>query len=270
METYINLFISEYESEKTKATYKKIIENLLNYFNKELNQFEKIDLVEYKNTMKNLSVATQAQRIMCIKSYFKFLYNNDILNFNPAESLSAPHVEHKPKDFLTTDEAIRMMYFGNDREKAIIAVFLNTGIRVSELINIKLNDYLNHPNELWLITKRNKYRKVYLNDDTVEIINQYLKTRKEGCDNLFVSNWGTPLTDISLNGAWKKLANKARIDKHITNHSFRSTYVTNIAREYGLGMAQACVGHANISTTKIYVRGIEDDVKNVMMNMKVC
>lgn len=271
METYINLFINEYESERTRKTYRKIIENLLNYFDKkELNQIEKIDLVEYKNTMKNLAVATQAQRIMCIKSYFKFLFENDILNYNPAENLSAPHVEHKPKDFLTTDEAIHMMYFGNDREKAIIAVFLNTGIRVSELINIKLEDYLSHPNELWLLTKRNKYRKVYLNNDTVEIINQYLKSRKDGCDNLFVSNWGTPLTDISLNGAWKKLAKKARIDKHVTNHSFRSTYVTNIAKEYGIGMAQSCVGHVNISTTRLYIRGIEEDVKNVMMNMKVC
>ena len=159
MENYINLFISEYQSEGTRKIYEKIINNLLNSLNKDINEITKLDLVEYKSTLKNLAVATQAQRIMCIKSYFKFLFENEILDSNPASTLSAPHVEHKPKDYLTTDEAIAMMHYGNIRERAIIAVFLNTGIRVAELINIQLEDYLANPHELVLLTKRNKYRK---------------------------------------------------------------------------------------------------------------
>ena len=270
MDNFVNLFINEYNSNGTKEMYASILNKMFENIAKDVNEITKLDLIQYKNTLKNLAEATQAQRIMCIKSFFKFLFENEIIDSNPATTLSAPHVEHKPKDYLTVDEAIDMMREGNAREKAIIALLLNTGIRVAELINIKLDDYQRNPYELMLLTKGNKYRKIYLTEDTVTLINKYLKNRKEGCDNLFVSNRGTPLCDISLNKTWRKLAKKANIEKHVTNHSFRSTFVTTMAREHGIVLAQMAVGHANISTTRIYIRGMEDEVKDAMMNLKVC
>lgn len=270
METYLNLFLNEYESEGTKINYKGIINSMLNYIGKDICDIKKIDLIEYKNTFKNLATATQAQKINCIKSYFKFLYDNDILETNVAEKLSTPRVEHKPKDAISVDDAIAMMGYGTQRERAVIAVFLNTGIRVQELIDMKLNDFLKCPDEMILRTKRGKYRTIYLNDDTIVLIKEYLKVRKKGCDNLFVSNQGTPLSEDSLNRTWKKLALKAGIEKHVTNHSFRSTYITSIAREHGILMAQMAVNHANIATTRIYVRGMEDEIKNVIKGLKVC
>lgn len=270
MKTYLDLFLNEYESEGTRSNYRGTISTMLNTIGKDINDIKKIDLVEYKNTFKNLAVATQAQKIICIKSYFKFLYDNDIIDSNPAEKLSTPRIEHKPKDALSTEEAIALMDYGNKRERAIIATFLNTGVRVQELINMKLDDFLNDPTEMVLKVKRGKYRKVYFNDDTIALINEYLKVRKKGCDNLFVSNQGTPLSRDSLNHTWEKLANDAGIHKHITNHSFRSTYVTAIAKEHGIMIAQMAVGHANIATTKLYVRGIDDEVKAVVRGLKVC
>lgn len=270
MDNFISLFVNEYNSENTRTSYKTVLNKMFENVAKDVSEITKLDLVNYKNTLKNLAESTQAQRIMCIKSYFKFLFDNEIIKSNPASTLTAPHVEHKPKDCVTVDEAIAMMRVGNAREKAIIAVFLNTGIRVAELINITLEEYINNPRELTLLTKRNKYRKVYLNDDTVALIDEYIACRKDGCDNLFVSNQGTPLSEISLNRTWQKLAKKADIGKHVTNHSFRSTFVTTLAREHGIMIASQAVGHANISTTKIYIRGIEDDIKNAMLNLKVC
>lgn len=270
MKTYLDLFLNEYESAGTRRNYNGTISAMLNAINKDINNITKIDLVEYKNTFKNLAASTQAQKIICIKSYFKFLFDNDVIESNPAEKLSTPRVEHKPKDALTTDEAIMLMHYGNKRERAIIATFLNTGIRVQELIDIKFVDYIKEPSKMVLKTKRGKYRTVYLNDDTIKLINEYLKVRKEGCDNLFVSNQGTPLSEYSLNNTWKKLATKAGINKHITNHSFRSTFVTTIAREHGILMAQMAVNHANIATTRIYVRGMEDEVEAVVRGLKVC
>ena len=111
---------------------------------------------------------------------------------------------------------------------------------------------------------------IYLNDDTIELIFDYIKVRKNGCANLFVSNHGTPLSEENLNNSWRKLATKAGVKKHITNHSFRSTYITSIAREHGILMAQMAVNHANIATTRIYVRGMEDEVKNVIRGLRVC
>ena len=270
MKTYLDLFLNEYESAGTRINYRGTITAMLNYIGKDIHNITKLDLVEYKNTFKNLATATQAQKINCIKSYFKFLYDNDIIETNVAEKLTAPRVEHKPKDALSVDEAISLMDYGNKRERAIIAIFLNTGVRVQELIDMKLDDYLNNPTEMVLKTKRGKYRRIYFNEDTIILINEYLSVRKEGCDNLFVSNQGTPLSEKNLNNTWKKLANKAGVNKHITNHSFRSTFVTTIAREHGIVMAQMAVDHANIATTRIYVRGMEDEVKNVIRGLKVC
>ena len=270
MKTYLDLFLNEYESAGTRKVYSGIITAMFEYIDKDICDIKKIDLIEYKNTFKNLATATQAQKINCIKSYFKFLYDNDILESNIAEKLSTPRVEHKPKDALSVDEAISLMDYGNKRERAIIAVFLNTGVRVQELINMTLKDFLTNPSEMVIKTKRNKYRTIYLNDDTIELIFDYIKVRKNGCANLFVSNHGTPLSEENLNNSWRKLATKAGVKKHITNHSFRSTYITSIAREHGILMAQMAVNHANISTTRIYVRGMEDEVKNVIRGLRVC
>ena len=137
MNTYLDLFLNEYESAGTRKNYGSTITAMLNYIGKDIHNIEKIDLVEYKSTLKNLASATQAQKINCVKSYFRFLYDNDILDSNVAEKLSAPRVENKPKDALTVDEAISLMGYGNKRERAIIAVFLNTGVRVQELIDMK-------------------------------------------------------------------------------------------------------------------------------------
>lgn len=270
MKDYLDLFLNEYKSEGTKKEYGKTISKMLNSIGKDISNIKRIDLVEYKATFNDLSSATQAQRIVCIKSYFKFLYENEIIDKNPAETLSAPYIEHKPKDSLTTDEAISLMQFANKREKAILAVLLNTGIRVQELINMKLSDFENNPEEMIIKTKGNKFRKVVFNDDTIRFINDYLLIRKDGCENLFVGNQGAPMSPKNLNATWAKLAKKAGIKKHITSHTFRSTFITGIAKEHGLLFAQTCVGHANISTTRLYVRGIEDDALNIMRGLRVC
>ena len=92
MKTYLDLFLNEYESVGTKRNYSSTITAMLNYIGKDIHDIKKIDLIEYKNTLKDLATATQAQKINCVKSYFRFLYDNDILDSNIAEKLSAPIV----------------------------------------------------------------------------------------------------------------------------------------------------------------------------------
>ena len=128
--------------------------------------------------MKNESVA----------EVLDFLYDNDIINSNPAEKLSAPRVEHKPKDALSVDDAITLMSYGNKRERAIIAVFLNTGIRVQELIDMKLEDFLASPSEMTIKTKRGKYRTIYFNDDTYGTVRIVASSRNYPCGTILKFN----------------------------------------------------------------------------------
>lgn len=271
MKDYLDLFLNEDKSDGTKDNYKHTITTMLNAINKNVNEIHRLDLIEYKNTFSDLATATQANKIYCIKSYFKFLYDNEIIEKNPAESITTPKVENAPKDSLTVDEAIALMEHANPRERAIIAILLNTGVRVAEVINMQLEDFLKHPNEMFIVTKGNKFRKIIFNEDTINLINDYLKVRKStDATNLFVSNQCTPLRPENLNSAWIKLAKKSGVNKKITTHTFRSTFITDITKTYGLVYAQQCVGHASISTTRIYVRGIDDEVQNIMKERRVC
>lgn len=264
---YLDLFLSQYISECTKKTYHYVLTRLFNSINKPVDKITKLDLLKYKATLKEYAFSTQAQTIAIIKSYFKFLVQNEILSINPAETLKAPPSVNKPKDYISREEALELMNFANTREKAILAVYLSTGIRVSELINLKLKDYLYNNEQIYIEVKGGKYRTLIFNKDCQNYINEYLKERKEGCDNLFVSNQGTPMAANSLNKTWKKLAKKANINKNITNHTFRSTFITMIACEYDITMAQIAVGHNNIQTTRKYIRGLEEEAKQIMKNI---
>lgn len=271
MKDYLDLFLTEYKSEGTRKNYQTTISRMLNSIGKEPQDIRRLDLVEYKSTMQDLASATQAQRIICIKSYFKFLYENEIIEKNPAETIKAPKIQNAPKDALTVDEAIAMMQYANVRERAIIAVLLNTGIRVAELINLQLIDFINNPEEMKIKTKGGKFRTIVFSEDTIKLINDYLKVRKcTEATNLFVSNQCSPLCPENLNATWKKLAKKAGINKHITTHSFRSTFITDIAMNHGILMAQIAVNHVNIATTRRYVRGAEDEALNIMKELRVC
>lgn len=265
---YLRLFLNQYNSECTQINYNRILTDFFNHTNKELTELTKLDVLEYVQQFKTQSTNTQALKISALKSFFKFLYENDILEKDLGVALKRPKISQKPKEALSKSEAMDILNtVSNPRSKAIIGVYLSTGIRVAELINLKLEDYINNPDKLTILTKGNKYRTICLNPTVQMLINKYLEVRKEGCDNLFVSNQGTPMRADKISQMLKRAAIKAGCDINISNHTFRSTFVTEVAMEHGILIAQQAVGHSNINTTKRYVRGIEEQVNNVMRNI---
>lgn len=263
-EDIIKLYIDTLHSDNTKIAYKRIINRMFELIDKDIQDIMRIDLIKWFNSLSNLSSATQAQQVTCIKSFFRFLHENELIDSNPSVTLKAPKIHNKPKDSITKEEALRLLQWGTYRDKAVVALYLSTGLRVQEIIDLKLSDYIKHRDELIVKTKGGKFRRVIINEACQGYIDNYLKVRKGDIDNLFVTTQGNPLNKNSFNKTLQRMAEKVGIDKHITNHTLRSTFITDLTENHGIYVAQTAVGHKSISTTRRYVRGLENKVNDIM------
>lgn len=275
MNNKLNMFLNNMETEgksmKTIDRYSLYINNMLAFVNKPEEDITVADLVNWKISMKNLSSATIACRIASVKSYFKFLKNMGFIKEDVADNhtFKAPKIKNKPTEFIPFNTATDMIKAtSNPREKAIVAVYLTMGIRVSELVNLKVSDVQSE----WINikVKGDKMRTIYLNEDCKQYISDYLKVRKESeYDNLFISNHGTPMKPQCLTAMLRKLAQKIGANDKITNHSMRHTVVTALGNANGIASASQFVGHANVATTQRYFHTSKDDIKTMSMALNL-
>lgn len=270
---------SKSSSPLTIANYTKYINMALDYIGKPESEITYIDLVNWKNTFTNLKPNSQNIRISAIKNYFAFLKKSKIIEENPAEGLEKqkirdcdvkqkPYIEaHYLRDMVNNARTIR--------DKAIILLFATTGLRVSELTNLTVEQYLNldglDGRELEIVGKGNKTRRVYINDEVKEMIDNYLNTRpKSNYNNLFLSYYGGPIHSNNLSQTLKNVAKKAGYPmwNDVCNHALRSAFATTKAEQgTPLTTIQAAMGHAKLETTLIYIKRNQNNINNAMKNM---
>lgn len=268
MKELTEMFLDSLSSDNTKEAYRRNINNMLSFVDKAIVDIKSIDLVSWQNSLGDLSSASQAQYVNAIKSFFKFLYDIDYIQSNPAEKLHSVKVINKPKDYINDEQVLNMINTAkNKRDKAIIALLFSTGLRVSELINIELDDLQN--DSLFIQTKGGKYREIFINDGCRNIINEYLKVRKDGCSKLFVSNQHTPILRANVNNLLTKVRKQCGIKENVTPHSLRHTFVTDVAREYGVEIARDAVGHSSIAVTNRYIHSNRETVKKAMLGVQL-
>ena len=276
---YITYLQSQSRSPLTIQNYTKYINMALEYIGKPENDITYIDLLDWKNTFTNLKPNSQNIRISAVKNYFSFLTKAAIIASNPAEELEKqkvrdcdvkqkPYIEaHYLRDMVNNARTIR--------DKAIILLFASTGLRVSELIAITLDQYQNMtgPNgrELVILGKGNKTRRIYINDEVKNIIDSYIKTRPQSkYNNLFLSFQGGPIHSNNLSQTLKNVAKKAGYPQwqEICNHALRSAFATTKAEQgTPLTTIQAAMGHARLDTTLIYIKRNQNVINNAMANM---
>lgn len=264
----IKSWMAGIKSEHSRRAYTRIVNNFLESLgNPALDSVSKIEILNWKQNLTGSS-ATRQQAVMCIKSLYKFMYDNDITETNLTEKIHADKVRNKEKDALSMDEVKQMMQFANSREKAILVLTTQTGLRASEVASITLDDFLNYNPEsgIEITTKGDKPRVVYLTESTINYINNYLPERKSGCDKLFVSNHGTPMVEKNLNTMVQKLARKTGTEKHWTFHSLRSLAVVTVYESTNdIVATQRWIGHSSLSCTLRYVRR-DDKFKDITEN----
>lgn len=274
VESFLNYCsdIKEY-SENTVRGYKNDLDMFFDYMsnNKPVNMLEERyiqgitldDLEGFLNYLKNKrdnQAISRARKIATLKSYYIYLEKRRIIKENPTLELDTPKLIHKEPVALSLNEALELLskdYGRNSaRNKCILTTFLNTGLRLHELCNMKMNDV--QGDYFKFIGKGNKERVVPLSESVKKSINDYLQVRKGKTDYLFISERGSQISKIQVERIMNQFLSQLESDKKITTHGLRKTYATLL---YNAGTPIATIskllGHSSLNTTMIYL-GITD------------
>ncbi len=206
--------------------------------------------------------SSQARMLSGIRSFFNYLLLNDEIQSSPAEDISAPKAGRTLPDVLTTDEIDRLITsievdtVKGRRDRAIVEVLYSCGLRVSELITLRVSDLFFGEGYIRVIGKGDKQRLVPISDLARERISLYLDERKAAKSNeevLFLNNRGKQLTRVMIFTILRRAALRAGIDKKISPHTLRHSFATHLLEGgAGIRQVQELLGHESILTTEIY------------------
>jgi integrase/recombinase XerD len=210
------------------------------------------------------SVRTQARLISGIRAFYRYLLLEGVVEENPATLIDSPKLGLKLPQVLTVDEidriiaAIDLSKPEGHRNKSIIETLYSCGLRVSELINLKLTDIHRKEGFLMITGKGNKQRLVPFGSVALKEIDSYLEKRRQlpsiaDGNILYLNRRGRKLTRVMVFTMIKDLAEKAGIKKKISPHTFRHSFATHLVEGGAdLRAVQEMLGHESITTTEIY------------------
>lgn len=223
------------------------------------------------------SAVTRARKLSSIKSFFKYLVRYDVLGANPAADIETPKLPHKEPNYLTPDEynallaAVRRAAapFYLSRDIAIVTTFLNTGVRLSELVGLTLNSINLEPTRATIKVrgKGDKERVIPLNEDAAAVLRKYIEKRPEiDTEHLFVSRLGKGLCTGSVYHLIKRYLKEAGIKKeHVGVHSLRHTFGASLlSKDVNLVVIQELLGHKKLETTRRYLHINSVDLRNAV------
>ncbi len=270
-------------SEQSVMAYSSDLNKFLQFIkdkkHNDLNTITPKFISKYFEIMRDLGISssTTARYLSSVKGFFKYLSSQEYIEKNPAEILSTRITERKLPTVLSFPEIEKILQSPNTdeklglRDKAILELFYSSGLRVSELINLKLSDLYFSDEVIRVLGKGSKQRIVPIGESAVRWIEEYIKTvrllleKKMKSENIiFLNNRGTKLSRM---GIWKivdKYVKLAEIEKEFHPHTFRHSFATHLLEGGAdLRAVQEMLGHADISTTQIYTHIDRDFVKQM-------
>jgi integrase/recombinase XerD len=227
---------------------------------------------------KLLNERSQARLISGLKSFFDYLIFEDYRKTNPLELIESPRLGRQLPDTLSTEEidrlidAIDLSHPQGQRNKAIIETLYGCGLRVSELINLKISDLHFEAGFVKVLGKGNKERLVPINAYTQKFITIYKdevrihqEVKPEFTDILFLNRRGAQLTRAMIFTIVKQLSKEAHIQKKISPHTFRHSFATHLLENgANLRVIQQMLGHESITTTEIYMHLDKTHLRSVL------
>jgi len=279
---YFNYLANEKEvSDNTLKSYKLDITQFQEYINKlniNITNVTIEHIEQYKTYMKQekrYTNRTRSRKLTAIKDFYTYISKKHNIS-NPAKDIEFPPISKRNPTYLTVEEAQKIVNATKtqpepykSRDKLILLLFLTTGLRVSELTNIKVTDI--DGNILRVIGKGDKERIVVLNRDVIKALKRYLKVRKDVSDYLFISKFNRHMSVRSVQNVVEKYIKLAGLTKHLSAHSLRHTAATFMLKgKKDIRTIQQVLGHSNIQTTQIYTHVDEDmleDAANATLGM---
>lgn len=230
----------------------------------------------YTLANKNLKPTSINRKLSSIRNFYRFLITQEVVKSNPFDAIETIKIEKKLPNYLYLDD-LETLFNSIDqstplgvRNYCLLELLYGTGIRVSELCNIKLHDIDFYNNNILITGKGNKQRYVPIHESLKEVLitylnfarNELLKDSDEIVDNLFVNHRGGPLTSRGVRDILKNLVNESGLNVKISPHVLRHSFATHML-DYGadLRSVQKLLGHENLSTTQIYTHVSKEKLK---------
>ena len=269
-EYHIYLKMERSLSPNTVESYERDIGKLISYLSEAHIKPEDAKLEHLRDFLVEIgeigiNERSQARLISGIKSFYRFLIYKDKIAQDPTELLEAPKIGFRLPEVLSADEieqilnAIDLSKPEGQRNKTIIEVLYGSGLRVSELINLKISNIYFNENYMLIEGKGNKQRLGPLSEESVHQIGYWrldrnrLDIKKGNEDFLFLNRYGRKLTRAMIFTIVKDLTRMAGIKKNVSPHTFRHSFATHLLENgANLRAIQQLLGHESITTTEIY------------------
>ena len=266
-------------SENTVVSYETDLDQFLSFY-KEYSTSQKIEKVDkrtirswiVKLSLSNLSAKSINRKIASLKSFFKFLVKRDLIKKNPSSQINSLKTDQKIPSFIK-ERDINFLFknidtkedFTGQRDLLILELLYGTGIRISELINIKISDINFTKKEIKVIGKRNKERIIPLHNNAIYQTKKYLKlAEKEGYKNqyLLFTKKGEKIYPMLINRIVKKHLSTLIKSKKYNPHLLRHTFATHILNKGGdLNSIKDLLGHSSLAATQVYTHNSIEKLK---------
>ncbi len=229
----------------------------------------------FLNRERGMSSRSRARKAASVKSFYKYLFSKaKVIKSNPAMELESPKLAKELPRYLSLDESKRLLSVIDGRyharDFAIIIIFLNCGLRISELVAINTN-HIRDNDTLVVRGKGNKDRTIYLNDACIFAINRYLNVRPKSAPEdpnaLFLSMRGSRISRKTIHVMLKKYFMKAGLDaEKYSAHKLRHTAATLMYRHGNVDIRalQSILGHKSIATTEIYTHVDNEKIREAI------
>ncbi len=276
------IYIEEFTKYILEKNYSNLTLNAyindLYYFNlfvkKELEKVNENDVRKYLEDLNtnNEKSASVRRKISTLKTFYKFLYTNNYMNKKdyPMVRIAVPKTEKRLPKFIYYNDLLEIINESsktndNVRDKLIIEMLYATGVRVSELVNIKINDIDFDNKRIVVHGKGNKERVVYYGDYAKEVLEEYLSVHyRKDTEYLFVNSKGYKLTDRGVRYIIDKIMDKLSIKTHVTPHVLRHTFATDMLNNgCDIKVVQELLGHSSLRATEIYTHVTNERLKEV-------
>ncbi|MBF0596720.1 site-specific tyrosine recombinase/integron integrase [Faecalibacter rhinopitheci] len=269
-------------SDNTIENYLRDINKLIAYSEIQPLEYTQENILSFIHTYASCeySVRSQARLISSLKSFFGYLQLEEFREDNPASMLETPKIGLKLPDVLSEIEIDQMVEVidlskpEGQRNRAILETLYGCGLRVSELINLKISDLFFDEGFLRVIGKGNKQRLVPISEYTIKYINLYkdairvhqkIQTGYE--DFLFLNRRGKSLTRVMIFTIVKELSIIGGVKKTISPHTFRHSFATHLLKNGAdLRAIQLMLGHESITTTEIYTHVDQEFIREAILN----
>lgn len=267
----------KYERKLSNNTVSSYYENLKKFYL----HFEKKNILSLKTDEirdflydDKVLARTRAHYLTVLNSFYNYLISENIINYNPTETIKLPKLAKKLPEFLTIEEVDKLLNINpvkiyDYRNISMMETLYATGVRVSELCNIKLSDINYDDCTIKIFGKGKKERIVPINESSynalIDYINNYrpFLLKSKTSEFVFINNFGNPISRVGFFKILKKLCSDAGIQKDVSPHTLRHSFATHLLNNgANLRVIQQLLGHSNITTTQIYSHLSNESLKN--------